>query len=142
MKLKASWLLRKAVLFSILLTKMGHFLGNNDKLCLSCFLDIAHFFEVLIIDEAIFEMFHLSSLPKKERKTFFLYIFLSLKEMHNNKLLCLYRTYLRYVLTKIFDLCIRISKAYSYEDKQSLSSYKTRSSILSNKRIFDPFVVK
>ena len=49
MKLKASWLLRKAVLFSILLTKMGHFLGNNDKLCLSCFLDIAHFFEVLII---------------------------------------------------------------------------------------------
>ena len=99
MKLKASWLLRKAVLFSILLTKMGHFLGNNDKLCLSCFLDIAHFFEVLIIDEAIFEMFHLSSLPKKERKTFFLYIFLSLKEMHNNKLLC--------YIAHIFDMCIR-----------------------------------
>ena len=80
----------------------------------------------------------------KERKENFLSLYISFFErnMHNNKLLCLYRTYLRYVLTKIFDLCIRISKAYSYEDKQSLSSYKTRSSILSNKRIFDPFVVK
>ena len=42
----------------------------------------------------------------KERKENFLSLYISFFErnMHNNKLLCLYRTYLRYVLTKIEDL--------------------------------------
>ena len=84
--------------------------------------------------EEIFDLF--SSLPKKERKTFFLYIFLSLKEICTTTSCCAY-------IEHIFDmflqrrqslLCIRISKAYSYEDKQSLSSYI--------ERIYDSFLTK
>ena len=133
---------------------MGHFLFKTN-FCQSFFVKIEDFRikdrkALLFINSRkirriLLSLFYSSCMAAaKERKENFLSLYISFFErnMHNNKLLCLYRTYLRYVLTKIFDLCIRISKAYSYEDKQSLSSYKTRSSILSNKRIFDPFVVK
>ena len=43
---------------------------------------------------------------QKERKTFFLYIFLSLKEIRHNRRLCLYKRYIEDIsLTKIEDLC-------------------------------------
>ena len=85
----------------------------------------------------ILENSRISLIFTKERKENFLSLYISFFErnMHKTKSYA----YIEHIFDMFLQrrqslLCIRISKAYSYEDKQSLSSYI--------ERIYDSFLTK
>ena len=104
---------------------MGHFLLEIEDFSPKC----SHFIAFWDKERMIRERFRELSLILIERKkTFFLYIFLSLKEICTTTSCCAY-------IEHIFDmflqrrqslLCIRISFAYSYAHNQRLCAYKDK----------------